>query len=284
MYDFEKPRGTADNIERARRIESHLRIPTLPVGIKIYKNEGDIPEGIGEEPDFGGTFCQFVSYSRFERSQIRKNYLIKRGALTCPFAPGVLGFEEWTGYIATGEHMGGVHFETAEAAMRSQEGLPRIEPFTVRAILVGPLQDLNVEPDVIGFAILPGMSNKVFDGAMWSTGKPKEITYYNICGICGTGVVQAYKNRDLFIVFPCHGGRRIGLFTDTELFTALNTDFFNEWILGMEKSFASGHSFPVGHMLRPNPPLPPHYKILEWPHKIVPYSDWEKEQEEKQKK
>jgi uncharacterized protein (DUF169 family) len=180
--------------------------------------------------------------------------------------------------------MGGVHFDSAEAARRSQEGLPRLEPFTVQAILVGPLQDLTVEPDVIGFAIIPGMSNKIFDGTMWNTGTPKQIPYYNICGICGTGVAQAYKNRDLFIVFPCHGGRRIGLFTDTELFTALNTDFFDEWILGMEKSFATGHSFPVGHMLRPNPPLPPHYKILEWPDKIVLYSEWEKEQEEKQRK
>ena len=284
MDDFERPRGTEENLARARKIESHLRLPTLPVGIKIYKNEDSVPEGVGEEPDFAGTFCQFVSYSRFERCQIRKNYLLKRKAITCPFSPGVLGFEDWTGHIATGEHMGGVHFESAEAARRSQEGLSRLEPFTVQAIVVGPLQDLSVEPDVIGFATLPGMTNKIFDGAMWNTGKPKEITYYNICGVCATGVAQAYMNRDLFVVFPCHGARRIGIFTDTELFTALNTGFFNEWVLGMEKSFATGHSFPVGHMLRPNPPLPPHFKILEWPDNIVSYSEWEKEQEEKQRK
>lgn len=161
MYDFEKPRGTEENIERARKIESHLRIPTLPVGIKIYKNEDAIPEGLGEKPDVAGTFCQFISYSRFERCQIRKNYLITRGVITCPFSPGILGYEEWTGHIATGEHMGGVHFENAEAARRSQEDVPKIEPFTVKAILVGPLQDLSVEPDVIAFAICPGMSNKV---------------------------------------------------------------------------------------------------------------------------
>lgn len=281
MYDFEKPRGTEENIERARKIESHLRIPTLPVGIKIYKNEDDIPEGLGEKPDVTGTFCQFISYSRFERCQIRKNYLTTREVITCPFAPGILGYEEWTGHIATGEHMGGVHFENAEAARRSQEDIPKIKPFTVKAILVGPLQDLGVKPDVIVFAICPGMSNKVLDGQMWNTGKPKEMTYYNVCGICGVGVAQAYNKKDLFIAFPCHGGRRIGLFTDTELFVALNSAFFDEWILGMEKSYVSGHSFPVGHMLRPNPPLPPHYKILEWPDKIVPLSEWQKEQEQK---
>lgn len=284
MYDFEKPRGTEENIERARKIESHLRIPTMPVGIRFYRNEDVIPEGIGERPDFGGTFCQFLSHSRFERCEIRKNYLISKELIMCPFAPGVLGFEEWTGYIATGEHMGGVHFESAEAALRSQEGLPKVEPFTIKAILVGPLQDLTVDPDVIGFAIHPGMSNKVLDGQMWNTGKPKEIMYYNMCGICGTGVAQAYNEKDLFIGFPCHGGRRMGLFLDAEIFVALNVDFFAEWILGMEKTFASGHSYPIGHYLRPNPPLPPHYKILEWPDKIVSLGEWEEEEERKKGK
>jgi hypothetical protein len=47
MYEFEKPRGTEENVVRARKIESHLRIPTLPVGIKIFKNEDGIPEGVG---------------------------------------------------------------------------------------------------------------------------------------------------------------------------------------------------------------------------------------------
>jgi uncharacterized protein (DUF169 family) len=281
MYDFEKPRGTNSNVEKAVKIEKHLRIPNLPVGIKFFKKGEKVPEGVGKEPDWAGTFCQFISQSRFERCAIRQNYIVRRKSVTCPFAPGVVGFEEWTGYIKTGEHMGGVHFETKEAAMRSQEGIPKNKPFSIDAILVGPLMDLPLEPDVVAFAIQPGMSNKVLDGTMWNTGEPYNITYYNMCGICGSGVAQAYNKKGLFIGFPCHGARRIGLFADTELFVAVNKDFFDEWILGMEKSFASGHSFPVGHMLRMNPPLPPHFKILEWPNKIMPLGEWEKQEEER---
>ena len=44
---------------------------------------------------------------------------VRAPAHTCPFAPGLLGFEEWTGHVVTGEHMGGVHFENAEAARKS---------------------------------------------------------------------------------------------------------------------------------------------------------------------
>ena len=118
---------------------------------------------------------------------------------------------------------------------------------------------------------------------MWKSGKPYEITYYNMCGVCGTGVAQAYDNAGLFIVFPCHGARMIGLFNDTEPFAGLNGNFFDECILGMEKSFVSGHSFPVGHYLREKPPLPQHFKILEWLNHVVPLSEWIEGQERKEK-
>ena len=32
-----KPRGSQENIKHARQIEEHLRISTLPVGVKFYK-------------------------------------------------------------------------------------------------------------------------------------------------------------------------------------------------------------------------------------------------------
>lgn len=281
MYEFDKPKGLKENVEKARKIESHLRLPTLPVGVKFFKESDSIPDIEYYDPDFGGTFCQFVTYSRSERCEpLRKNYLIKKDSITCPFAPGILGFEEWTGHLASGEHMEGVHFESAEAAKRAQASVPRIEGYyDVQAIMVGPLMDFMITPDVITFAAIPGMTNKIFDGQMWNSGNPKQITYYNMAGICAGGAVRAYRSNDLFLSFPCHGGRRIGMFTDSELFIALDNSFFDEWILGMEKSYVSGHAFPVGHMLRPNPPHPPHYKILEWPDKVVPLKQWLEENE-----
>jgi uncharacterized protein (DUF169 family) len=82
------------------------------------------------------------------------------------------------------------------------------------AILVGPLMNLPLEPDVLAFAIHPGMSNKVLDGAMWNNGEPCDITYCNMGGICGSCVAQEYNKKGLFISFPCHGARRIGFFAD----------------------------------------------------------------------
>lgn len=282
MYTFDNPRGTKENIEMARKIEEHLRIPTLPVGIKFYKHGDTIPEGVGIEPDFTGTFCQFVSFSRYERCEIRQTYLIKKEHITCVASKGVLGLEEWKGHMTTGEHYAGVHFETAEAAKISMNGLPKLESNSIQAILVGPLMDMKVKPDVIEFAVHPGMTNKILDGQMWNTGVPKDITYYNMNGICGTGAAQAYLKNDLFLAFPCHGGRRLGLFTDCELVCALNVGFFDEWILGMEKSYVSGHSYPIGYFLRKNPETPPHMKILDWANKkVAPLDKWLEENESK---
>lgn len=272
MYDFEKPKGLPRNIERAEKIDRHLRIPTLPVGLKFFKKNETVPEGLGKESDWNGTFCQFLSQARFERCTIRQNYIVRRKHVVCPYAPGVVGFEAWSEDINAGEHMGGVHFETAEAARRSQTAVPKIEPFTISALLIGPLMDFAVDPDIIAIAFQPGMSNKVFDGAMWQSGEPFTVKYYNMCGTCGA-VAQAYNERRMFMGFPDHGTRRMALFGDSELFAAIHLDFFDEWIVGMEKSFATGHSFPVGYMLSKPPASVPHFKIIKWPDEVVPFGE-----------
>jgi uncharacterized protein (DUF169 family) len=274
MYDFEKPRGLPRNVERAVKIDKHLRIPTLPVGLKFFKKDETVPNGLGKESDWVGTFCQFLSQARFDRCSIRKNYIVRRKDIVCPYAPGVVGFEEWSTDVSTGEHMGGVHFENAEAARRAQTAVPKIEPFSISALLVGPLMDLAIDPDVIAIAFQPGMSNKILDGAMWNSGEPYTIKYYNMCGTC-SAVAQAYNEKKLIMGLPDHGTRRMALFGDTELFAALHLSFFDEWILGMEKSFVTGHSFPVGYMLQKPPACVPHFKIVEWPDKVVPFGELE---------
>lgn len=60
MYDFDKPRGLSINIERASKIDKHLRIPTLPVGLKFFKKDEFVPKELGRESDWVGTFCQFL--------------------------------------------------------------------------------------------------------------------------------------------------------------------------------------------------------------------------------
>jgi uncharacterized protein (DUF169 family) len=275
MYDFDKPKGVPINIERADKIDKHLRIPTLSIGLKFFKKDETFPKELGKELDWAGTFCQFLSQARFERCTIRQSYIVRRKDIVCPYAPGVVGFEEWSSDVNTGEHMGGVHFENAQASRKAQTAVPKIEPYSISALLIGPLMDFVIDPDIIAFAFQPGMSNKILDGAMWKSGEPYLITYYNMCGTC-SAVAQAYNEKKLVIGFPDHGTRRMAMFGDTELFVALHLDFFDEWILGMEKSFATGHSFPVGYMMQKPPKPVPHFKIIEWPDQCIPFGEMEK--------
>jgi uncharacterized protein (DUF169 family) len=170
----------------------------------------------------------------------------------------------------------GVHFETEEAAKRAQAALPRIKTNSIKAIMLGPLFDMPVKPDIIMFAVTPGMTNRVLEGQMWHKGEPKSSTYYNMCGGCSPAAL-AYNNKDLFLEFPCTGARRMGLFGDNELVVSINIDYVDEWLLGLEKAYVTGHSYPIAPMVRFNPPPSPHYKILEWPDKIIPLDVWERE-------
>lgn len=275
MYELEKPRGLQKNIEMAAQIDYFLRLATLPVGVKFYGVNDTIPQLNAEKTDMKGTFCQYLAEVRYERCQPRRNFLIKRENLQCSYCPTVLGFEEWNETIDSGKMYEGVHFETAEGARKAQAAIPRIKANTMKAILIGPLFDLEVVPDIVMFAATPGMSNKIMEAQMWNTGNPKQSTYYNMCGVCSPAAL-AYNNRDLFLEFPCTGGRRMGLFGDNELVVSVNINFMDEWFLNLEKAYYTGHSYPIAPMVRFNPPPSPHFKILEWPDKIVPLDEWVK--------
>lgn len=260
------------NLERARKIERHIRPVTLPVGIRFWKKGERIPAEAGKHPENRYTWCQLVSTVQFNAADIRQVYLASGSDISCLIAPGVLGFEEWLEEMLDGSFFGKVHFETNELALAAINTVPRIPVGAIEAITVAALEDLGVEPEVIFVAITPGQSNKVMDGALWYKGGSFTTVYSNMCGICGAATAKAYIDREnVNIAFPCYGARRWGGFKDDELGLSVPIEQFDKWIEGMEKSFRSGHSYPVGHLLRPEP-TEVHHPYTEKPYEeLYPY-------------
>jgi len=240
------------NIARARKIERHLRPPTLPVGVKFWNRGEQIPDKAGKNPEHNYTWCQFLSNARFNSSDKRDIVLVRNENLTCRVAPGVLGFEEWPAEITEGTTLAGVHFASKEVAASAMKLVPHA-PVNTAAITVGALEDLELEPDVVIVAVTPGRCNKVMDGAMWYKGGDFSTHFSNGCGICAFATAKPYVDREAVahITFPCHGARRFGGWRDDELACGVRIDQFDTWVKGMENTFRTGHSYPIAHQLNP---------------------------------
>jgi len=236
------------NAERAQRIERHLRTTTLPVGIRLWKNGEQIPAEAGEAPDKPRSFCQFLTVARTHAADVRPNFLIKDKDFSCRIGPGMLGITERLESILSGEHVERIHFETKELAKSTMDTLVNLPPRTMQAMTVAALEELKVEPDIIFAAVYPGMVNRVMDGSLWYTGGPYTTSYGSLGGICSGAAATAYveESRVSVIAFPCMGSRRWGGFTDMEVALAVNIKQFDTFIKGLENTWLTGHSYPIG--------------------------------------
>ena len=235
------------NLARARIIERHLRPPTMPVGVKFWKEGDTIPANAGVKWHSKQTYCQFLSIVRNNGADDREVLLIEKDDLTCQFAWSILGYEDMPPSVAEGN--GGIHFYDAELCRSAMATIPKI-PFRVKAITIGALMDLPLVPDVIVMALTPGRTNKVMDGAMWYKGGRFNVQYGNGCGPCGNATAEPMTSEQVAtIAFMCHGARRWGGFEDGELACGVRIDKFEAWVAGMEATWLTGHSYPIAHQL-----------------------------------
>jgi uncharacterized protein (DUF169 family) len=236
------------NLRRARQIERHIRPLTLPIGVRFWKKGEQIPPEAGSPPDRTHSWCQFLTLAATNASDNRPTFLVRENDFACPIAPGMLGFRERMEDILSGGHVEQIHFETKELAKSSMDTLPSVPPHTVEAATVAALENLDVEPDVIVVKVSPGMVNRIMDASLWYTGGPYTTSYGSISGICASATAKAYidQERVSHIAFPCMGSRRWGGWTDNELALSVNIKQFATFIKGLENTWLTGHSYPIG--------------------------------------
>jgi len=236
------------NAERAQQIERHLRLTTLPLGIRLWKNGEHIPEEAGERPSKTHSFCQYLSLARTHAADVRPTFLVRAEDFSCQIGPGMLGITERLESILSGEHVERIHFETKELAKSTMDTLVSLPPHTMQAMTIAALEDLKVEPDVIFAAVFPGMVNRVMDASLWYTGGPYTTSYGSLAGICSGATATALvdESRVSVIAFPCMGSRRWGGFNDMEVALAVNIKNWDTFIKGLENTWLTGHSYPIG--------------------------------------
>lgn len=254
------------NRKWANEINRHLRLTSHPIGLKFFK-EGECPKE-AERLSKPYTLCQYTTILRTAKVNTPPQYITK-DECCCGFAWHILGYYDGKD-IASGERDVMIHYETYEGFRRAYESLARLDEGEIEGIAGGALEALQFEPDIIFFAVTPGQVNRFVDGYVWSHGGYLDIKFSGMCGICSNTMVKAYKEKDVVLGFPCFGGRRVGMYQDNEIAAAIHVNKLDDWLLSLDKTEVTGHSFPIAFDLNSETEGVPHFRIVEWPHKIEP--------------
>jgi uncharacterized protein (DUF169 family) len=233
-------------------IVKELRLRTDPVGVKLFKELNQIPSNIARVPD-KLTVCQLSTLARLHGL----TYYATVDDIACRRGAGSIGLRQISEDDCIVEDAY-THTVNVEAARKLYSFIPMLPPNSTKAILMGPLGELTINPDAVLVVGNPGQMLKVVEGYVWSRGEPLTLSSTGVHGVCGDGIAKALKTGKISLSFPCGGARRVGLYIDEEMVAVIPFSIVDEWIDGLISTRKTGHPYPIPTRIVWNPPPPAH--------------------------
>ncbi len=232
-------------------IIKELRLRSDPVGVKLFKELSSVPPNVSRVPD-RATICQLSTLARLHSL----TYYATADDIACKRGATSLGLIQLPEDVIVNEDAY-AHTVDVDTARKLYTSIPMLPP-DYKAVLMGPLNELSVDPDVVLIAGNPAQMLKVVEGWVWFSGEPATLAATGVHGICGYGIANTLKTSKLVLTLPCSGARRVGLYIDDEMVAIVPFNLIDKWVDGLICTHETGHPYPIPPRIVWNPPPPPH--------------------------
>ena len=244
-----------------RHLETHLRVPTFPLGIRSLPPGEPIPAKARRPlKDMGAkmAICQSLSLAR------RYGWTIAFTGedLACPIAKAVFGFEPRNEYYTSGALADGMYAACRDAGARFEDALAKYEPGEIAAVVAGPLGRIAFEPDTV---LVYGNSAQVLrllNACLFEKGGALRSEFSGR-GDCADIVIHGRKTGEPQVILPCYGDRIFGMAADDEMAFTFPYARRDEVVKGLEGTHAGGVRYPIPIYQRFQPEFPKSYQELE---------------------
>ncbi|MBS4016315.1 MAG: DUF169 domain-containing protein [Candidatus Latescibacteria bacterium] len=184
-----------------------LKLKLFPVGVKFCQNEDDLKLGIMPKEKL--SFCQTVHLV----SQSRWTLSCPPDQMACPIAGLNFGFRKKDQsdidlYLQKLTHKK----EIAESVINIK---PKFQYNEIKGIITGPLEKFT--PDVIFLIIDSAQALVLMRAYGFATGKYLTFRTGASSNVCAYGGIISYLTQMPNLTIPCAGGKRHGLFQDSDL-------------------------------------------------------------------
>jgi uncharacterized protein (DUF169 family) len=181
--------------ELSERLKIALHLEDSPVGVKLIKVGEKLPNIAESEKPM--PYCASIAQAR--KGEI---ILLGKDKLACKLGAANLGLTKVPEMIASGKvHASMGLLKSTDAASKTVSEVPRIDPETVQATLVFPLEKAPMDPDVVILHVKPINGLWIALSLNYTVGGRISSSFAGIGGTCGDATVLPYlTNRPNFTV------------------------------------------------------------------------------------
>jgi uncharacterized protein (DUF169 family) len=191
--------------EMAKILVERLHMETNPVGVKLIKDEKEIPKEINliEKPL---RYCEMVQAARLKG----ETTLAKVDMHSCKGGAAGLGLMEFPENISSGN----LYFSklnkvvTKEAGSKIVSSFPAQKAGSTVATLVSPLEKMPMKPDVIIFVGKPLQARRIVQAALCQEGGRVNFDTAGIQSLCVDATSSPILKGDVNISMGCDGAAK----------------------------------------------------------------------------
>jgi uncharacterized protein (DUF169 family) len=207
--DQEKRKAISD------RYIKYLKLEGFPAAVKMIEDSKML-----EEIQYKGKpvktlkknlmVCQLISQARYYGRVIAG---FGQSLDVCRLGGDAMGFDvdDYTHVYA------GTYFSTEEAAKKMIDEMPKFARGKYKAMLVGPLDRIPVDPDVVVIYGNVAQMLRIINGYLYDTGKRLDFSASGDAGLCSDTVAIPMLTGKPHLAVPCNGGRIMSLPNHTEM-------------------------------------------------------------------
>ena len=236
-----------------RKLREFVTPTTMPVAVKLLKEEGLIPAKARRPlKDLGVKIapCQGAAMAR------RYGWTVALAGedVGCAIAAHTYGWEKVVDASGAIDFFTRMNYASDDkAAAEVLAGFRTLEMGQDVVVVYSPLERTRVAPDVVLIYVNPAQMMRLIHGATHQSGKPLTSSFSGRAASCTEGVIGAYLDHSSKVVVPGNGDRVWAACQDHEMVMAVPAEQLEELVEGLEKTHARGIRYPIPTYLRYQP-------------------------------
>lgn len=215
--------------EWSRTLKEVLGLRWSPVAISLIPAGDPLPDV--PVPEERLRYCQSLMAARRGRS-----IMMPANRHACPDGTAILGLTELPAKLASGELYILFHkLHDIEAAQRMVLERPCLDPRTIDATVVTPLENAATEPQVIAVVAQPEQAMWLLMSSSYYSGHRHELNASGYNAQCVETTLLPYTTGKLNVSFGCYGCRASSDISDDMMFIGIPVDQMPTVISGLRE-------------------------------------------------